>query len=207
LCWRASLSGAKRKADESFTEGGSSDVVMLTSPRASPAKNRTCRVEEKKMEEDEASNRVSPPLQDVEMQDPSRDEGATHIKVEAREVPAIEVVRTAEVPAIEVERTQAEPSEGAKTPPVKEEAEEDKDEERDSTVFSKLVTSAKLAQGLVEVSFLPLSICEADLFCRCSVVTPSCSLGSSRVVRAGCLGAGRGEHRHQSGGGARGQGG
>jgi hypothetical protein len=38
---------------------------MLTSPRASPAKSRARREEEK--EEEEASNRVSPPLQDVEM--------------------------------------------------------------------------------------------------------------------------------------------
>ena len=96
---------------------------------------------------------VPHPLQDVEMQDPPYDEGEAHVVIETREVPAIKV-----------ERTQAEPSEGAMTPPVKEEAEEDKDEERDGTVFSKLVTSAKLAQGLVEVSFLPLSICEADLF-------------------------------------------
>ena len=44
------------------------------------------------------------------------------MEVEAREVPAIEVARTAEVPAIEVGRTQAEPSEGARTPSVKEEA-------------------------------------------------------------------------------------
>ena len=79
--------------------------------------------------------------------------------VEAREVPAIEVVRTQEVPAIEVGRTQAESSEGARAPPAKEEAEEDEDEERDGTVSSKLVTSAKLAQGLVEVSLLPRSLC------------------------------------------------
>ena len=98
------------------------------------------------------------------MQDPPQDGGVVHVVVDSREVPAIEVARTEDIPAMEVERTQAEPSEGAMTPPVKEEAEEDKDEERDGTVFSKLVTSAKLAQGLVEVSFLPLSICEADLF-------------------------------------------
>jgi len=93
---------------------------MLTLLRASPAKSRACREEEKK-EEEKASNRVSPPLQDVEMQDPPRDEGAAHVMVETREVPAIEVIRTAEVPAIEAERTQAEPSEGAKNPPAKEE--------------------------------------------------------------------------------------
>ena len=77
--------------------------------------------------------------------------------VEALEVPAIEVVRTEEVPAVEVGRTQAEPSEVARTPPVKEEAEEDEDEEGDGTISGKLVTSAKLAQGLVEVSLLPRS--------------------------------------------------
>ena len=73
---------------------------MLTSPWVSPAKSRA-RCEE----EEEASNRVSPPLQDVEMQNPPRDEGAAQVVVEAREVPAIEVVRTEEVPAIEVGRT------------------------------------------------------------------------------------------------------
>ena len=40
---------------------------------------------------------------------------------------------------------------------AKEEAEEDEDEEGDGTVSGKLVTSAKLAQGLVEVSLLPCS--------------------------------------------------
>ena len=80
------------------------------------------------------------------------------------DVLAIEVVRTTEVPAIEAEWTQAEPSEGAKTLLVKEEAEEDEDVEGDGTVFGKLVTSAKLAQGLVEVRLLPCSVCEADLF-------------------------------------------
>jgi hypothetical protein len=39
------------------------------------------------------------------MQDPPRDEGAEQVEVEACEVPAIEVARTAEVPAIEVGRT------------------------------------------------------------------------------------------------------
>ena len=72
--------------------------------------------------------------------------------VEAHEVPAVEVARTEGVPAIEAERTQAEPSEGAKTPPVNKEA-----EEGDGIVSGKLVTSAKLAQGLVEVSLLPRS--------------------------------------------------
>ena len=58
-----------------------------------------------------------------------------------------------EVPAIEVGRTRAGSSEGARAPPAKEEAEED--EEGDGTIFLKLVTSAKLAQGLVEVNLLP----------------------------------------------------
>ena len=77
--------------------------------------------------------------------------------IEAREVPSIEVARTEEVPAVEVDRTRAEPSERVRTPPAKEEAEEDEDEEGDGTVSSKLVMSAKLAQGLVEVSLLPCS--------------------------------------------------
>ena len=111
---------------------------MLTSPRASPAKSRARREEEKE-EEEEASNRVSPPLQD---------EGVAHVVAETREVLAIKV-----------DRTRAEPSEGIRTLPTKEEAEEDKDEEGDGTVSGKLVTSAKLAQGLVEVSLLPHSLC------------------------------------------------
>jgi hypothetical protein len=63
-CWcrRASLSGAKRQAEGSSTEGGSSDAALLTSSRACPAKSRARREEEKKKEEEEASNRVSPPL-------------------------------------------------------------------------------------------------------------------------------------------------
>ena len=74
------------------------------------------------------------------------------MEVEAHEVPAIEVARTEEVSAIEVERTRAEPSEGVWTPLAKEEAEEDEDEKGDSTISIKLVESAKIAQGLVEVS-------------------------------------------------------
>ena len=127
---------------------------MLTSPRVSPAKSRArCEKEKKKDDEEEASNRVFPPLQDMEMQDPPRDEGAADVEVEAREVPAIEA-----------ERTRAEPTVGVRTPLAKEEAEEGKDEEGDSTVSGKLVASAKLTQGLVEVSLLPRSVCEADLF-------------------------------------------
>ena len=111
-----SLSGAKRKAEESSNEGGSRDAAMLTSPRASPAKSRArCEDEKKKQEEEEASNRISPPLQDVVMQDPPRDKGAADVEVEAHEVPAIEVVGTTEVPAIEAERTRAEPTEGVRS--------------------------------------------------------------------------------------------
>jgi len=152
------LSGAKRKAEESSTEGGSSDAAMLTSPRVSPAKSRARRGEEKKKEEEEASNRVSPPLQDVEMQDPPRNEGAAHVVVETYEVPTIEVVRTAEIPAIKTERTQAEPSEGAKTPAVKEEDKEDE------SLGSHLVECAKLTHEWVQVILLPLFVYEAGLF-------------------------------------------
>ena len=98
------------------------------------------------------------------MQDLPRDEEAADVVVEAREVPAIEVVKTTEVPAIEVERTRAEPTVGVRPPLAKEEAEEGKDEEGDGTVSRKLVAAAKLAQGLVEVSILPHSVYEADLF-------------------------------------------
>ena len=141
---RASLSSAKRKAEESSAGGGSSDAVTLTSPRASSAKSRAHREEEKKQEEKETSNMVSPPLQHVEMQDPPRDEGAADVEVEAHEVPAIEA-----------ERTRAEPTEGVRTPPVKEEAE---------SLGSHLVECDKLTHEWVEVSLLPRSICEADLF-------------------------------------------
>ena len=61
------LSCTKRKADESSNEGGSSDAMKLTSPRASPVKSRACREEEERKEEKEASNRVSPPPCDVKM--------------------------------------------------------------------------------------------------------------------------------------------
>ena len=47
---------------------------------------------------------------------------------------------------------------------MKEEDKEDEDEEGDGTISGKLVTSANLTQGLVEVSLLPRSVCEADLF-------------------------------------------
>jgi hypothetical protein len=69
-----------------------------------------------------------------------------------------------EVTAIKAERTRVEPTVGVRPPPTKEEAEEGEDKEGDGTVSKKLVASAKLAQGLVEVSILPLSIYEADLF-------------------------------------------
>ena len=81
----ALLSGAKRKAEGSSTEGGSIDAALLTTPRASPVKSRARREEEEK-EEEEASNRVSPPLQDVEIQDSPRSEGAGHVVVEAHPV-------------------------------------------------------------------------------------------------------------------------
>jgi hypothetical protein len=64
---------------------------MLTSPRVRPAKSRARHEEEKKEEEEEeeeASNKVSHPLRDVEMQDPPRDEGAEQVVLEAPEVPA-----------------------------------------------------------------------------------------------------------------------
>jgi hypothetical protein len=98
------------------------------------------------------------------MQDPPHDEGAVGVEVEALEVPAIEVVRTTEVSAIEVERTRNEPNEGVRPPLANEEAEEDEDKEVEGTVSVKLVESAKIAQGLVEVSLLPRSVFEADLF-------------------------------------------
>ena len=98
------------------------------------------------------------------MQDPSHDEGAENVAVGALDVPAIEEVRTVEVPAIGAERARADSTKEVRPPPAKEEAEEGEDEEGDGTVSGKLMASAKLAQGLLEVSLLPLSICEANLF-------------------------------------------
>ena len=86
------------------------------------------------------------------MQDPPRDEGAVNVGVGALDVLAIEEVRTVEVPAIGAERARADSTEGVRPPPAKEEADEDEDEKGDSTVSVKLVESAKIAQGLVEVS-------------------------------------------------------
>jgi hypothetical protein len=133
------LSGAKWKAEESSTEGSSSDLVRLTSPRVSPAKSRACRKEEKK-EEEEASDRAPPPVQDVKMQDPPQDEGAV------QEVPA-----AGEVSAIEARRTQAESSEWAGALRTKGE-----DKEGDGTVSDKLVTTTKLDHEWVGVSSQPL---------------------------------------------------
>ena len=99
-----------------------------------------------------------PPPHDVEMQDPPRDEGAVGVVVGALEVPVMEVVRTMEVPAIEAERTRADPTEGVRPPPAEEEAEEDE------TVGSHMVECAKLTHEWVEVSLLPRSVFEADLF-------------------------------------------
>ena len=92
------------------------------------------------------------------MQDLPRDEGAADVEVRSLEVPLIEVVKTTEVPAIEVERTRAEPTEGVRPPPVKEEAEEGE------SLGSHMVECAKLTHEWVEVSLLPRSIYEADLF-------------------------------------------
>ena len=63
------------------------------------------------------------------------------MEVGALEVLAIEVVRTMEVPAIKAERTQAEPTEGVRPPPAKEEAEEDE------TLSSHMVECAKLTMN------------------------------------------------------------
>ena len=74
------------------------------------------------------------------------------------EVPAIEVVRTTEVLAIEAERTRAEATEGVRPPTAKEEAKEGE------SLGSHMVECAKLTHEWVEVSLLPRSIYEADLF-------------------------------------------
>ena len=86
------------------------------------------------------------------MQDPPRNEGAAHVVVGAREVPAAEVARAKEVLAIEVEKTRGEPSDGVRTPPAKEEAEEDE------SLGSHMVECAKLTHEWVEVSLLPCSV-------------------------------------------------
>ena len=92
------------------------------------------------------------------MQDPPRDEGAADVEVGALEVLAIEVVRSMEVPAIEAERTCAEPIEGVRPLPAKEEA------EGGESLSSHMVECAKLTHEWVKVSLLPLSFFEADLF-------------------------------------------
>ena len=86
------------------------------------------------------------------MQDPPRDEGAVNIVVGALDVPIIEEVRTVEVPTIGAERVRADSTEEVRPPLAKEEAEEDEDEKGDGTVSVKLVESAKIARGLVEVN-------------------------------------------------------
>ena len=72
------------------------------------------------------------------MQDLPRDEGAADVEVGALEVPAIEVVRTTEVPAIEAERSCAEPIEGVRPPPAKEEVEEGESLGNHMVEFTKL---------------------------------------------------------------------
>ena len=75
-----------------------------------------------------------------------------NVAVGALDVPAIEEVRTVKVPAIGAERARADSTEEVRPPPAKEEAEEGEDEKGDSTVSVKLVESAKIIQGLVEVN-------------------------------------------------------
>ena len=59
------------------------------------------------------------------------------------------MVETLEDLAVEAERTRAEPSEGVRTPPAKEGAEEDE------SLGSHLVECAKVTHEWVEVSLLP----------------------------------------------------
>ena len=115
-------------------------------------KSRARREEEERREEKEASNKVSSPPRDVEMQDPPRDEGAVNVVVRDLDVPVIEEVRTVEVPAIGAERVRADSTEEVRPLLAKEEAEEDEDEKGDGTVSVKLVESAKIARELVEVN-------------------------------------------------------
>ena len=94
----------------------------------------------------------------MEIQDPPCNEGAADVEVRSLEVPPIKVVRTTEVPAIKAERTWAEPTEGVRPPPAKEEAEEGE------SLGSHMVKYAKLTHEWVEVSLLPRFVYEADLF-------------------------------------------
>ena len=84
------------------------------------------------------------------MQDPPRGEGAVIAEVGALDVPAIEKVRTVEVPAIEAEKARAEPTEGVRPPPAREEAKEDE------SLGIHMVECAKLTHEWVEVSPRPL---------------------------------------------------
>jgi len=117
----------------------------LTSPQVSPAKSRARCEEEKKKEEEEASNRAPPPLHDVEMQDPPHDEGAAQAVTEAREVPAIEVVRT-----------QAESSERAGALPAKEEEEA---KAKDESLGGHVIEATKVTHEWIRLSSLPLPLC------------------------------------------------
>ena len=76
------------------------------------------------------------------MQDPLQDEWAAQAVTEAREVPAIEVVRT-----------QAESSERAGALPAEEE-----EEAKDGSLGGHLVEAAKVTHEWVEVSLLPRSL-------------------------------------------------
>jgi hypothetical protein len=136
-----------------------------------------------------------------------RDEGAVNIRVGALDVPAIEVVRTVEVPTIKAERTRAESTEGVRPPPAKEEAEEDEDEK--GTARSPLSTWSPPRSPRDLSRYVPCLCPFVKLTCswKCYLVTRVPSSGSCGYVKAGHLGAGQGECRPRSGGGARGQGG
>jgi len=109
----------------------------------SPAKSRARCEEEKKKKEEEASNRAPPPLHDVEMQDPPHDEGVAQAVTEAREVLAIEVVRT-----------QAESSEQAGALSTKEE-----EEANDESLGGHLIEATKVTDEWIGLSSLPLPLC------------------------------------------------
>jgi len=78
------------------------------------------------------------------MQDPPHDEGVAHAVTEAREVPAIEVVRT-----------QAESSVRAGALPAKEEDEEAKGE----SLGGHLIEAPKVTHEWIGLSSLPLPLC------------------------------------------------
>jgi hypothetical protein len=130
---KVSLSGTKGKAEESSNKGGSMELARVTSPQVSPVRSRARLDKVEKEKEEEASDRVPPPIHDVEMQELPQDEGA------AKEAPV-----AGEVLAIEARKTQAESSARAGA-----RLKEEEEKEGDGTVSRHLIAATQLAHEWV----------------------------------------------------------